>query len=96
MPTGKIIRWVADKGYGFIARDDGAGDLFCHINNVDGTAESLPIGQKVEFNEAVNPRNGKPEAKSVELLAPIISPRSEVLEDAEREFRSARFVRSGT
>ena len=56
------------EGLRFYPRDDGAGELFVHINNVDGVAESLALGQRVEFAEAINRRNNKPEATNVKLL----------------------------
>ena len=68
MATGKIVRWIDEKGFGFIERDDGCGNIFVHIRDVDGSADALDIAQKVEFNEAVDKRRGKPEAKNVILI----------------------------
>ncbi|CAN7301538.1 cold shock domain-containing protein [Bradyrhizobium sp. LjRoot220] len=35
--TGVIKVWRDDRGFGFITRDDGERDLFCHFSNcVDG------------------------------------------------------------
>ncbi len=64
MGTG-TVKWFNDqKGYGFIAPDDGGEDLFVHHSNIamDGF-RSLQEGQQVEF-EAGQGRKG-PEATQV-------------------------------
>jgi CspA family cold shock protein len=45
------VKWFnADKGFGFIAPDDGGDDLFVHHSEVrTGGYASLNEGQKVEF-----------------------------------------------
>jgi CspA family cold shock protein len=50
MPTG-TVKWFSDeKGYGFIARDDGQ-DVFVHFSAVQGSGfRSLAEGAKVEFD----------------------------------------------
>ena len=50
MSTG-IVKWFnSNKGYGFIAPDDGSDDLFIHHSEIktEGYA-SLDEGQKVQF-----------------------------------------------
>ncbi|MBW3623727.1 MAG: cold-shock protein [Armatimonadetes bacterium] len=65
MATG-TVKWFNDaKGYGFIANDDGSGDLFVHFSNVIGEGyKSLQEGQPVEF-ELSEGRKG-PEAINVQ------------------------------
>lgn len=54
------------KGFGFIAPDDGSKDLFVHANNIKGNLESMQEGQKVEF-VAAQGRKG-PEATDVTII----------------------------
>lgn len=63
---GTIKFFNAQKGFGFIAPDNGGKDLFVHINNVNGNAESLREGRKVEYVEGAG-RKG-PEATDVTPL----------------------------
>ena len=46
MPKGKVKWFDAQKGYGFIAQEEGS-DLFVHHSEVQ--SESLSEGQSVEF-----------------------------------------------
>jgi len=50
MAKGTVKWFNADKGYGFIAPDDGGDDLFVHHSEVQTTGyASLEQGQKVDF-----------------------------------------------
>jgi len=60
MPTG-TVKWFNDeKGFGFIASDDGGRDLFVHHSNIstDGY-RSLTEGAKVSFDEEQGPKGPK-------------------------------------
>ncbi len=51
MATGKIKRWIGDRGFGFIKNDDGGDDVFLHINKVDpDDRSSLIEGAEVAFD----------------------------------------------
>ena len=58
------VKWIsAEKGYGFIEREDG-GDVFVHFSAIqeDGY-KSLSEGQEVEFDIVDGPRG--PQAANV-------------------------------
>jgi CspA family cold shock protein len=59
------VKWFNDaKGYGFIAKDDGSGDVFVHFSAVKGEGfKSLAEGDAVEF-EVVDSEKG-PKAANV-------------------------------
>jgi cold shock protein len=46
-----IVKWFNDsKGYGFISRENGGGDVFVHFSAVQSNGfRSLQEGQAVEF-----------------------------------------------
>ena len=62
--TGTIKTIVADKGFGFISRENETKDLFFHSNDVTGvTFAELKAGDAVTF-EVVQGQKG-PNAKNV-------------------------------
>ena len=68
MPQGTVKWFNADKGYGFIAPDDGTADVFVHHSAIQGNGfKSLVEGSKVEF-EAGEGAKG-PEATNVTAVA---------------------------
>ncbi len=50
MPVG-VAKWFNDqRGYGFIAPDEGGKDVFVHSSGIQGTGQgSLREGQRVQF-----------------------------------------------
>ncbi len=58
MPRGKVKWFSADKGFGFIAPDDGSKDVFVHRNNVSGLGydEGLRDGEEVEYDVEETPK----------------------------------------
>ena len=66
MPQGVIKKLVSDKGFGFIARDEGK-DLFFHHSAVEESEfDDLREGQAVEFTEGSGPKG--PAAESVRVV----------------------------
>jgi cold shock protein len=50
MASGTVKWFNAEKGYGFIAPDEGGSDVFVHFSAIQSTGyRSLEEGQKVEF-----------------------------------------------
>jgi CspA family cold shock protein len=52
------VKWFNDaKGYGFISRDSGEGDVFVHFSAIQsGGFRSLQEGQAVEFEVVQGPK----------------------------------------
>ena len=62
MPQGTIKKLVSDRGFGFIAGENG--EIFFHHSSVqDTTFEALHEGQAVEYQEEPGPKG--PRATSV-------------------------------
>ena len=57
MPTGTVKWFNAEKGFGFIAPDEGGDDLFAHYSAIAGSGHrSLDEGQRVQFDVARGPK----------------------------------------
>ena len=66
MPTGTVKFFNATKGFGFIAPDDGAKDVFVHVSALERAGIStLREGDKVSF-EVVSER-GKLAASNIQM-----------------------------
>jgi CspA family cold shock protein len=57
METGTVKWFNNAKGFGFIARDSGGGDVFVHHTAIQGEGyKSLDEGQKVQFEVTKGPK----------------------------------------
>jgi CspA family cold shock protein len=66
MTTGTVKFFNAEKGFGFISRDQGD-DVFVHFSNIDAQGyKTLEVGQKVEFE--VGPGRKGDEALKVRVV----------------------------
>lgn len=60
MATGTVKWFNAEKGYGFIAPDNGGPDAFVHISAVERSGlGTLREGQKLSFDLVADRRSGK-------------------------------------
>lgn len=63
MQIGTVKWFNAQKGFGFIAPDQGGGDVFVHISAVERAGlGSLHEGQKISFEVERDQRSGKSSA----------------------------------
>jgi cold shock protein len=67
VPTGKVKWYDADKGFGFLTRDDG-GEVFVHSKALEPGGTVLKPGQRVEFGVAEGRRGTQ--ALQVRVLEP--------------------------
>jgi CspA family cold shock protein len=70
VPTGKVKWYDAEKGFGFLSRDDG-GDVFVHQSALPAGVPALKPGSRVEFG-IVDGKRGE-QALTVTVLDPIPS-----------------------
>ena len=67
MAQGAVKWFNAEKGYGFIAQDDGGADVFVHYSAIDVQGyRTLEEGQRVEFE--ITQGDKGPQAEQVRPL----------------------------
>lgn len=66
MPTGRVRYYDAEKGFGFLSKDEGGDDVFVRASALPEGVTSLKRGQKVEFG-VVDGKRGE-QALSIHLL----------------------------
>ncbi len=69
MATGTVKWFNTQKGYGFIAPDDGGKDVFVHISAVQRSGMTdLREGQKIAYEMQADRRTGKSSAADLKVL----------------------------
>jgi CspA family cold shock protein len=67
MATGTVKWFNAEKGFGFIAPDDGSADVFAHFSAIASSGyRSLDENQKVQFDITQGPKG--PQAENIQPL----------------------------
>ena len=68
MPSGKVRWFDESKGYGFLERDDGGGDIFVHASDLQASGIlMLRAGDAVDFNLGSNRNNGRSKAVNLRM-----------------------------
>ncbi|MBT1191640.1 cold-shock protein [Rhodococcus kroppenstedtii] len=87
MPTGKVKWYDVDKGFGFLAQDEGE-DVYVRASALPAGVESLKAGQRVEFGMAAGRRG--PQALSLKVLDPTPSLRQNAAAAARKDAAAKR------
>jgi len=70
MAIGTVKWFNANKGFGFIAPEDGSNDVFVHVSAVDRSGMgNLKEGQRLSFDVERSPKNGKLSATNLRAAA---------------------------
>ena len=69
MPIGTVKFFNAQKGFGFIAPEDGGPDIFVHVSAVEQAGlTTLHEGQRVSFDVVLDPKRGKTNAQNLKVV----------------------------
>ena len=69
MPIGTVKFFNAQKGFGFIAPEDGGPDIFVHVSAVEQAGlTTLHEGQRVSFDVVLDPKRGKTNAQNLKAV----------------------------
>ncbi len=70
MTTGTVKWFNAQKGFGFIAPDNGGNDAFVHISAVERSGiGDLREGQRVSFELVSDRKSGKMSADNLKIVS---------------------------
>ncbi len=87
VPTGKVKWYDVDKGFGFLAQDEGE-DVYVRASALPAGVDSLKAGQRVEFGMAAGRRG--PQALSLTVLDPTPSLRQNAAAAARKDAAAKR------
>ena len=109
MPTGKVKWFNAEKGFGFLAEDEGE-DVFVHRDALPSGVTELKPGQRVEFgivqgrkgNQALSvrvldpvPSVARATRKPAEEMAPLVEDLIKMLDSTSNSLRRGRYPERG-
>jgi cold shock protein len=88
MTTGKVVRYDAFLGYGFVSPAHGGEDVFIHVNDFEFDSSRIGVGTLVEFTAEQSDRG--PKASHIRLIeqplqTPIATQAQHTLETASTE-----------
>jgi cold shock CspA family protein len=63
---GKLVRWLEEKGFGFIKPDKGGADIFIHISAMRGMSRLPIVGDIIHYETSINDK-GKFRAINVKI-----------------------------
>lgn len=63
---GRLIRWIDDKGFGFIKPDNGKQDIFIHISALKGMSRKPIVGDVIHYKISFD-ANGKARAVNARI-----------------------------
>ena len=69
MPIGTVKFFNAQRGFGFIASEDGGADVFVHVTAVEQAGlTTLHEGQRVSFDVVPDETRGKTNAQNLKAV----------------------------
>lgn len=68
MATGTVTWYTDEKGYGFIAPDQGGAKLVVHVEEIRVVPKTLTEGQRVSYELKTSARGSNNEAGNVQLI----------------------------
>lgn len=105
MPTGRVKWFNGEKGFGFLADDEGA-EVFVHRDALPAGVQDLKPGQRVEFGIAQGrkgsqalqvrvldpvPSVARATRKPADEMTPIVEDVIKLLDDVSNQLRRGRY-----
>jgi cold shock protein len=70
MPTGRVIFFNTDRGFGFIAPDGGGSNVFVHVHDIEAAGMKILVAGQLVAYEVGRARDGRSKAVNLRLLNP--------------------------